>query len=205
MVREGLRALIKRERDLRVCGEAKSASDALQAATELKPDLVLADLTLPGRNGLELIKDLRAVAPDLPILVISMHDEVLWAERVLRAGARGYIMKGECAPVLIRAIRQVLAGRIYVSEKLTVQILESFAGQRPDSSPVSHLSDREFEIFQLIGQGKSTIEIASDLNLSTKTVEAHRAKIKEKLEVKTMPELISFASRWAETQAAKGG
>lgn len=203
MVRQGLRTLISQERDLTVCGESKTAAEALDAVATLEPELVLADLTLPGRNGLELIKDLRALRPTLPILVISMHDELLWAERVLRAGARGYIMKGESGPVMIQAIRQVLNGRIYVSEKMGVQILENFAGQRTDSSPIGQLSDREFEIFQLIGQGKNTAEIAADLNLSTKTVEAHRAKIKEKLDVKTMSELISFASRWVETQDTK--
>lgn len=200
MIREGLRTLISREPDLSVCGEAETASAALEAAAELKPDLVLVDIGLPGRNGLELIKDLRAFHPALPILVLSMHDELLWAERVLRAGARGYVMKHEAGPVMVQAIRQVLANQLCVSEKISARILESFAGHRVESSPLGLLSDREFEVFELIGRGKSTAEIARDLHLSTKTVEAHRAKIKEKLELKTMPELISFAARWVETQ-----
>jgi DNA-binding NarL/FixJ family response regulator len=196
MMREGLRTLISREQDLSVCGEAETASEALDAAVTLKPDLVLVDITLPGRNGLELIKDLRAVDPALPILVISMHDESLWAERVFRAGARGYIMKREAGPRMIEAIRRVLVGRLYVNEKVSTRIVESLAGRRAEVSPIAQLSDREFEIFQLIGRGKSTIDIADELHLSRKTVEAHRAKIKEKLDLKTMPELISFASRW---------
>ncbi|MBV8900796.1 MAG: response regulator transcription factor [Verrucomicrobia bacterium] len=200
MIREGLRTLISREPDLSVCGEAETAAEALKATAELNPDLVLVDIGLPGRNGLELIKDLRAFHPALPILVLSMHDELLWAERVLRAGARGYVMKRETGPVMVQAIRQVLANQLCVSEKISARILESFAGHRVESSPLGLLSDREFEVFELIGRGKSTTEIAGDLHLSTKTVEAHRAKIKEKLELKTMPELISFAARWVETQ-----
>lgn len=200
MIREGLRTLISREPDLSVCGEAETAAEALKATAELNPDLVLVDIGLPGRNGLELIKDLRAFHPALPILVLSMHDELLWAERVLRAGARGYVMKREAGPVMVQAIRQVLANQLCVSEKISARILESFAGHRVESSPLGLLSDREFEVFELIGRGKSTAEIAGDLHLSTKTVEAHRAKIKEKLELKTMPELISFAARWVETQ-----
>lgn len=200
MIREGLRTLISREPDLTVCGEAETAAEALKATAELDPDLVLVDIGLPGRNGLELIKDLRAFHPALPILVLSMHDELLWAERVLRAGARGYVMKREAGPVMVQAIRQVLANQLCVSEKISARILESFAGHRVESSPLGLLSDREFEVFELIGRGKSTAEIAGDLHLSTKTVEAHRAKIKEKLELKTMPELISFAARWVETQ-----
>ena len=200
MIREGLRTLISREPGLIVCGEAETAADALKATAELDPDLVLVDIGLPGRNGLELIKDLRAFHPALPILVLSMHDELLWAERVLRAGARGYVMKREAGPVMVQAIRQVLANQLCVSDKISARILESFAGHRVESSPLGLLSDREFEVFELIGRGKSTAEIAGDLHLSTKTVEAHRAKIKEKLELKTMPELISFAARWVETQ-----
>ena len=200
MIREGLRTLISREPGLTVCGEAETAAEALKATAELDPDLVLVDIGLPGRNGLELIKDIRAFHPALPILVLSMHDELLWAERVLRAGARGYVMKREAGPVMVQAIRQVLANQLCVSEKISARILESFAGHRVETSPLGLLSDREFEVFELIGRGKRTAEIAGDLHLSTKTVEAHRAKIKEKLELKTMPELISFAARWVETQ-----
>jgi DNA-binding NarL/FixJ family response regulator len=203
MMREGLRTLISREHDLAICGEAETAGQALDAVANLKPDLVLADISLPGRNGVELIKDIRSLQPAVLILVISMHDESLYAERVLRAGARGYIMKQESGPTMIQAIRQVLAGRIYLSDKMSARILENVAGKRAKASPIERLSDREFEVFQLIGRGKSTVQIAEELHLSTKTVEAHRAQVKAKLDLKTMPELISFASRWGETQDAR--
>jgi DNA-binding NarL/FixJ family response regulator len=203
MMREGLRTLISRERDLIVCGEAETAGQALDAVANLKPDLVLADITLPGRNGIELIKDICALQHAMLILVISMHDESLYTERVLRAGARGYIMKQESGPTMMQAIRQVLAGRIYLSDKMSAQILEYVAGKRTKASPIERLSDREWEVFQLIGRGKSTVQIAEELHLSTKTVEAHRAHVKKKLDLRTMPELISFASRWVETQDAR--
>ena len=203
MMREGLRTLISRERDLIVCGEAETAAQALDAVANLKPDLVLADITLPGRNGIELIKDICALQHAMLILVISMHDESLYAERVLRAGARGYIMKQESGPKMMQAIRQVLAGRIYLSDKMSARILEYVAGKRTEASPIERLSDREWEVFQLIGRGKSTVQIAEELHLSPKTVEAHRARVKEKLDLRTMTELISFASRWVETQDAR--
>jgi DNA-binding NarL/FixJ family response regulator len=203
MMREGLRTLISREHDLAICGEAETAGQALDAVANLKPELVLADISLPGRNGVELIKDIRSLQPAVLILVISMHDESLYAERVLRAGARGYIMKQESGPTMIQAIRQVLAGRIYLSDKMSARILENVAGKRAKASPIERLSDREFEVFQLIGRGKSTVQIAEELHLSTKTVEAHRAQVKAKLDLRNMPELISFASRWVETQDAR--
>jgi DNA-binding NarL/FixJ family response regulator len=202
-MREGLRTLISREHDLAICGEAETAGQALDAVANLKPDLVLADISLPGRNGVELIKDIRSLQPAVLILVISMHDESLYAERVLRAGARGYIMKQESGPTMIQAIRQMLAGRIYLSDKMSARILENVAGKRAKASPIERLSDREFEVFQLIGRGKSTVQIAEELHLSTKTVEAHRAQVKAKLDLRNMPELISFASRWVETQDAR--
>lgn len=203
MMREGLRTLISRERDLTVCGEAETAAQALAAVAGLKPDLVLADITLPGRNGIELIKDICALQHAMLILVISMHDESLYAERALRAGARGYIMKQKSGPKMMQAIRQVLAGRIYLSDKMSARILEYVAGKRTEASPIERLSDREWEVFQLIGRGKSTVQIAEELHLSPKTVEAHRARVKEKLDLRTMTELISFASRWVETQDAQ--
>jgi DNA-binding NarL/FixJ family response regulator len=203
MMREGLRALISRERDLIVCGEAETAGQALDAVANLKPDLVLADITLPGRNGIELIKDICALQHAMLILVISMHDESLYTERVLRAGARGYIMKQESGPTMMQAIRQVLAGRIYLSDKMSARVLEHVAGKHTKASPIERLSDREWEVFQLIARGKSTVQIAEELHLSTKTVEAHRARVKKKLDLRTMPELISFASRWVETQDAR--
>jgi DNA-binding NarL/FixJ family response regulator len=203
MMREGLRTLISREHDLVVCGEAETAAQALDAVANLKPDLVLVDIALPGPNGIELIKDICVLQHVMLILVISMHDESLYAERVLRAGARGYIMKQESGPTMMQAIRQVLAGRIYLSDKMSAQILEYVAGKRTKASPIERLSDREWEVFQLIGRGKNTVQIAEELHLSTKTVEAHRAHVKKKLDLRTMPELISFASRWVETQDAR--
>jgi DNA-binding NarL/FixJ family response regulator len=156
MMRQGLAQLIGAEPDLAVCGEEENAERALDTIGALKPDLVLADISLPGKNGLELIKDFQAIQPGLPVLVISMHDETLYAERVLRAGGRGYIMKQEGGKKLMQAIRQVLDGKIYVSEKMSAEILETFCCRRAgiESSPVEKLTDREFEVFQLIGQGR---------------------------------------------------
>jgi DNA-binding NarL/FixJ family response regulator len=202
MMRQGLAQLIALEPDLAVCGEAENAGGALDALGNLKPDLVLADISLPGKNGLELIKDFQTIRPGLPVLVISMHDESLYAERVLRAGGRGYIMKQEGGKKLMQAIRQVLDGKIYVSEKMSANILEIFSGRRAgaESSPLEKLTDREFEIFQLIGQGQGTREIAEKLHLSIKTVDAHRANIKAKLKLNSATELVRYAVRWAESQ-----
>jgi len=163
---------------------------------------MLIDITLPGKSGLELIKDVKAIRPDLPILVISMHDESLYADRVLRAGARGYITKHEGGDKLMGAIRHVLSGKIYVSESMSAHILEIFSGGQPgtDRSSIQNLSDREFEVFQALGEGLSSHEIAKKLHLSAKTVDAHRANIKTKLKINTTAELISFAARWTTTQ-----
>ena len=183
-----------------MCGEAEDASTAVAAAVKLKPDMVIADISLPGRNGLELIKDLHALQPGLPVLVVSMHDESIYAERVLRAGGRGYVMKGEGGQKLLTAIQQVLGGGIFVSENISARILELFSGRRSGASPVEKLSDREFEVFQLIGQGRSTRDIAAELHISIKTVEVHRVNIKEKLDLKTASELIHYAVRWVDGQ-----
>ena len=203
MTRTGLAYLINHQPDMTVCCEAQDAAQALEAVINNKPDLVLTDFTLPDKNGLELIKDLKAIAPRLPILVISMHQESLYAERVLRAGARGYITKEEGGERLMRAIRHVLSGAIYVSDKMSARILEIFSGSAgtQERSPVEELSDREFEIFELLGDGLSTQQIAERLHLSMKTVDAHRANVKEKLKLKTGNELISFAARWTASTA----
>lgn len=202
MMREGLTQLIAQEKDLAVCGQAEDAAEALDQIEKLKPDLALVDITLRSTNGLELIKDLRIRAPLTAILVISMHDESLYAERVLRAGGRGYIMKQEGGKKLMEAIRHMLGGKIYVSEKMSAKILDIFSGRRTESSsPVEKLTVREFEVFQLLGQGRSTKEIADKLHVSTKTVEVHRVNIKQKLNVTTAPELICFAIRWMESQS----
>ena len=202
MMRTGLAQLIDNEADLKVCAEADNAAQALDIAVSQALDLILLDISLPDKNGLELIKDIRALKPGLPILVVSMHDESLYAERVLRAGGRGYIMKQEGGKMLLGAIRQVLNGQIYVSEKMSAGILESFSGRHAEGavSPVQQLSDREFEVFQLIGQGESTRKIAAHLHLSGKTVEVHRLNIKKKLKLKTANELVRYAVRWVETE-----
>lgn len=202
MMREGLAQLINHEPDLIVCGEAGTGAECVEMVGKLKPDLLLADISLPDKSGIEVIKDTLALHPEVPVLVISMHDETLYAERILRAGARGYVMKQEGGQKLMAAIRRVLAGQIYVSEKISEKILKSFSG-RPDSTPqrsMENLSDREFEVLQLLGDGKGTSEIARQLHLSTKTVEAHRANLKRKLNLKTGPELVRYAVRWVETQ-----
>jgi len=201
VLREGLIAQINREPDLVVCGEAETARAAMEAVEKLVPDLVLADITLPGRNGLELIRDLRAVRPRLPVLVLSMHDASLFAERVLRAGGQGYISKQQSGGQLIKAIRHVLNGQIYVSEEVSTRLLGSYSGKaaRPETpSPVESLTDRELEVFTLIGQAKETKEISRRLCMSAKTVEAHRASIKRKLKLKTGPELTRHAVLWVE-------
>jgi DNA-binding NarL/FixJ family response regulator len=196
-----LAQLIENEPDLEVCGEAERAMEAFEKVQQLQPDLLLADITLPDKNGLEMIKDLQASNAGLPILVISMHDEALYAERVLRAGGRGYIMKQEGGKKLIQAIRTVLQGQIYVSEKISAKILEIFSGRRSEKtrSPVEKLTDREFEVYQLIGEGRDTREIAKKLHISVKTVEVHRLNIKEKLGLRTSAELIRSAVRWVES------
>jgi DNA-binding NarL/FixJ family response regulator len=203
MTRAGLVHVINHQPDLVVCRDAENAAEALDAVDACRPDLVLADITLPGKSGLELIKDIKAIRPELPILVISMHDESLYAERVLRAGARGYITKQEGGEKLMQAVRHVLSGQIYVSEKMSAHILERFSGGQaaPVCSLVAQLSDREFGVFELLGQGLSAHEIAARLHISTKTVDAHRANIKAKLAIKTTSELISYAARWIEHRA----
>ncbi|HYT59208.1 MAG TPA: response regulator transcription factor [Haliangiales bacterium] len=202
MMRQGLAQLIGNEPDLIVCCEAENAHQALDAIQNQAPDLVLADITLPDKSGIELIKDIQAMYPGLAVLVISMHDESLYAERVLRAGGRGYIMKQEGGRKLLEAIRHVLTGQIYVSEKMSAKILEIFSGRRLEASksPVENLTDREFEVFQLIGQGKGTRQIAEKLHLSVKTVEVHRVNVKAKLKLESSSELIRFAVRWVEMQ-----
>lgn len=202
MMREGLAQLVEHEPDLQACCQADSAAQALDAVNTKTPDLVLLDISLPDRSGLELIKDLHTLHPELPILVVSMHDEAIYAERVLRAGGRGYIMKQEGGKKLMQAIRQVLNGQVYVSEKVSAKILELFSGRRAESgqSPVERLSDREFEVFQLIGQGEGTRQIAGRLRLSVKTVEVHRANIRKKLELASGTEMVRFAIRWSEAR-----
>jgi DNA-binding NarL/FixJ family response regulator len=205
MTRAGLVHVINHQPDLMVCGEAESAAQVLDILDSSRPDLLLIDITLPGKSGLELIKDVKAMKPELVMLVVSMHDESLYADRVLRAGARGYITKHEGGEKLMEAIRHVLSGKIYVSESMSAHILEIFSGRqtRLDRSSIEKLSDREFEVFESLGEGLSSQQIAKKLHLSAKTVDAHRANIKTKLSIKTTAELISYAARWTSHQAQK--
>jgi DNA-binding NarL/FixJ family response regulator len=204
MTRAGIAQLIGKQPDLEVCGEAGSPAEALTQIEKCNPGLLLTDITMPGRSGVEFVKDVLAVHPNLAILVVSMHDESIYAERCLRAGARGYIMKEAGGEKLLAAIRRVLAGQVYVSDEMSARILDNLSARKPrgSSSPIEKLSDREFEIFQLIGQGKSSREIAEQLHLSPKTVDVHRGNIKEKLELKDATALVRHAVRWLESQAS---
>ncbi len=204
-MRAGLAQLINQQADLQVVAEAGNPGDAIRELARCQPDLVLSDITMPGRSGLEFIKDLHAAAPALAILVVSMHDEAIYAERVLRAGARGYIMKEAGGENLLAAIRQILRGEVYVSPRMAARMMEAFTHRTPrgSSSPIGQLTDREFEVFQLIGAGKSTRDIAAQLHLSSKTVDVHRGHIKEKLDLKDTTALVRHAVRWVETQGAE--
>lgn len=203
MVLDGYKLMLEAEPDLAVCATATSAGEAMSFIEREPIDLVVTDLTMTGRGGLDLIKDLLAVQPELKILVCSMHDEMLYAERTLRAGAKGYVMKDADGPSFLAAIRRVLAGGVFMSEKLAARVLDSFAGVAPrgSSSPLKKLSDREFEVFRLFGEGKTAKEIGAQLNLSPKTISVHRDHIKEKLEFTTSAEMIRQAVRYVESQA----
>jgi DNA-binding NarL/FixJ family response regulator len=204
LMREGVAQWIKRARDLEVCGEAESANQAISLVEKLKPDLVLTDISLTGRSGLELIKDLRTLRPGLPVLVLSMHEESLYAGRALRAGARGYVMKRAGGDRVIEAICEVLQGRIALSPEMATLLLEEYSGRgvRSRRMALPNLTDREFEVFQLIGEAKNNREIAEQLHLSTKTVETHRINLARKLNLKSAAELLRFALQYVEKEAA---
>jgi DNA-binding NarL/FixJ family response regulator len=204
LMREGVAQWIQRAPDLEVCGQAESATQALSLAEKQKPDLVLTDISLTGRNGLEFIKDLAAIQPDVPVLVLSMHDESLYAGRALRAGARGYVMKRAGGDRVVEAIREVLQGRIALSPEMATYLLEEYSGRRSQSgrTALPNLTDREFEIFQLLGEAKSNREIAEQLHLSPKTVETHRMNLARKLKLTTAAELLRFALQYVEKDAA---
>jgi DNA-binding NarL/FixJ family response regulator len=195
IVRERLAELINLESDLLVCGEADDSHSALRAVESLYPDLAIIDITLKDTYGIELIRQLRERHPELPVLVLSMHDESLYGERALRAGARGYLNKQDATKKVIPAIRQVLAGNIFAGEKLSALIMQKVAGGGNSSggSPVDVLSDRELEVFQLLGQGQTVKQIAENLFVSVKTVEAHREHIKQKMKLKSSAELLRYA------------
>ena len=198
IVRQGLSQLINAEDDLEVCGDAATVEEALQALDESYPDVVIVDLSLAHSDGLELIKEIRGETRHLPVLVLSMHDENIYAERMLSAGANGYIMKQAAADQLLIALRRVLAGGVYVSEHLGAAMIERIAGHdsKQTSNPIERLSNRELQVLNLIGRGKTTREVAENLNLSVKTVESHRQRIKKKLNFQTSAQLVQFAVSW---------
>jgi DNA-binding NarL/FixJ family response regulator len=197
IVRERLGDLIAEEPDLVVCGEAEDGHGALEAVEKTRPDVAVVDISLKDTYGIELIKDLKIRHPDLPVLVLSMHEESMYAERAIRAGAKGYLNKQEATQKVISAIRQVLDGKIFLSEQMAAGLIQKMAGVRTPpkegGTPVDVLTDRELEIFQLLGEGKSAKDIAKALHISVKTVEAHREHIKQKLKLKTSNELLRYA------------
>ncbi len=199
LFREGLGAAIQQIPDTVVCGEASSAIRALEEIPQLLPDLVLLDITLNGKSGLELLQDLRAILPDLPILVVSMHDEQVYAERVIRLGARGYVMKDDSPEHLLEAVRTVLQGEVSLSKGASSMILAKLSGSYSGAkkTPYSSLTEREFEILRMIGEGRDGHEIARDLNLSLKTVDTHRGNLRKKLGLKNSTALIHHAVHWA--------
>jgi DNA-binding NarL/FixJ family response regulator len=198
IVRHGLAQLINDEPNLHVSGSAATPAEALAVLEEGEPDLVIVDLSLGDESGLDLVKKLHSERPDLPVLVLSMHDEAYYADRVLRAGAMGYIMKQEAAEQMISAIHQVLSGKVYLSESMAASMLTRFVGRKVvrGGTPVDHLTDRELQVLGLIGKGLGTRQIAEKLHLSVKTVENHREHIKAKLKPRTSAELVRYAVRW---------
>lgn len=202
IVRQGIAQLINRESDMHVCCEAGDADQALEKMKECTHDIAIVDISLTGVSGIELIQMLRQRGYEFPVLVMSMHDESLYAERALRAGARGYIMKQEATEKILTAIRQILHGEIYVSEKMRSRMLQRMIDNRTETntSPVANLSNRELEILRMIGRGLGTGEIARELKRSVKTIEAHRANIKDKLGLKSAAELVRFAVQWVENE-----
>ena len=202
LFREGLSQMINRESDLHVCGEAGDAQTAMEAMKELKPDMAIVDISLADSNGIDLIKQIRTYDQETPILVLSMHDESLYAERALRCGANGYIMKQEANKKVRDAIRQVLGGEIYLSEKMSSQLVSKLIGGRADTakSPIESLSPRELEVFELLGQGHGTRQIAEAMKLTIPTINSFRARIKEKLNLKNASELVLNAIQWVQSK-----
>lgn len=202
VVREGLALLIGQEADLAYCGDAECASDALKLMAEANPDLAIVDISLRDSSGIELIKDIRVRFPEVMVLVLSMHDESFYAERVLRAGARGYVTKDEAIDKVVTAIRRILTGEIYLSDKMSSKMLCKLVEARAGASGMSVecLSDRELQVFELIGQGMGTRNIAQTLHLSTKTIESHRERIKKKLKLGNASELLQHAIQWVQLE-----
>jgi DNA-binding NarL/FixJ family response regulator len=206
LLRKGVGQLINNEKDLLVVGEAEDAAKALTAIETSRPDVALIDISLGGASGIELLKNIKARFPKLQVLVLSMHDESVYAHRALRAGASGYIMKQEATEKVLTALRKVLRGEVYLSDRLGARMLNTLVGGRSSSatSPIEALSDRELEVFSLIGQGHGTRPIAEKLHLSVKTIESHRAHIKEKLNLQTATELVHHAIQWVQSERVVG-
>ena len=200
VVRYGIAHLINQQSDLVVCGEEENAANALSAIAKLRPDLVIADISLKDSSGLELMRNIKAQYSGMPVLVVSTHDESVYAEIAFRAGALGYLMKGDALDKVVSAIRRVLSGNVYVSDALAAKMLQHQIRGHNDieQSPVKGLSDREMEVFQLIGQWKKTKEIAHELHLSIKTIEYYREQIKQKLDLKGAVELTQYATAWVQ-------
>lgn len=203
IMRRGYRTLINGEMDIEVCGEAETAAEALVKIPQTDPDLVIADISLEGTNGIEFVKRLQIEKPGLEVLIVSMHEESLYAERALQAGAVGYVMKKEADNSVLTAIRRVQSGRYYVSERMEDKIMLLFAGQASpkemaQTSSIAQLSDRELEVFELHGRGLTTVEMAESLGISPKTIATYRGRIKTKLAIETMPELVRKAVLWIE-------
>jgi DNA-binding NarL/FixJ family response regulator len=198
LLRQGLALLINQQQDLEVCGEAEEAQAAMEAIAKRRPDILIVDISLNGPDGLDLLKNIRASYPDLPVLILSMHDEAIYAERALRARANGYIMKQEATEKVLVAVRRILHGEVYLSDRMANKMLQQYISGTPTTiqSRISALSDRELEVFCLIGEGHGTREIAEELHLSVKTVETYQAHIKEKLSLHSGRELIQHAIQW---------
>jgi DNA-binding NarL/FixJ family response regulator len=205
MFREGLRQLIEYDPGLTVCGDAADAQKAMEGISQSNPDVVMVDITLADSSGLDLVRNIKNKYEDLPVLVVSMHEESLYAERALRSGAMGYVMKNEPAKTVIAAIRSVLRGEMYLSQKMSSSVITRFIHGENEQpmSPLEILSDRELEVFRMLGQGKGTRQIAQDLEVSIPTVQSFRNRIKEKLHLKTAPELVLHAIHWVQSESAK--
>lgn len=203
IVRQGMKMILLQEPDMMVCGEAESASDALKIIPEVRPQVAIVDLALKQSSGLELIKDLQIRHPEILVLVLSMRDETLYAERVLHAGARGYVLKQEGGSVVVEGIRKILQGQIFLSEKMASKMLQKMVSPKADplKPSVENLTDRELAVFELIGAGLPTREIAEKLHLSVKTIDSHREHIKEKLQIDSAAELLKHAVQWVSMQA----
>jgi DNA-binding NarL/FixJ family response regulator len=205
LIRQGLATIINRESDLTICGEADDASMAMQSIATTQPDILIVDISLNGPDGLDLLKEIRMRHPAVRVLILSMHDEKIYAERALRAGAQGYVMKQEATAKVLAALRRILGGEIYISEQISDQMMQRYIGGPSVGMPssIADLTDRELEVFRLIGEGQSTREIAETLHISVKTVESYQAHIKEKLSLRSARELLQHAIQWCMDENSK--